>query len=349
MTGVRVAFATALTGALLALVGLTVVHHQLLFIEALAAGGFAAVASLALRGSWSHLPFYIGFWLDLGVVVSTSLLAVVGHGLTAGLAFVVLRGPELGLLGSASLMVAVATTGLAYTHLRLASEVETHERRMAELESTAMQSRLSALSAQINPHFLFNTLNTLAELVHEDEDAAEDLVTDLAAIMRTGLRSSTGLVPLADELDLVRRLLRIESARLGDRLAWTIEDSLPDDVLVKVPGLAIQPLVENAVKYAAAKRQDGGRVTVRVVRADDRVHVEVIDDGPGLPDDIADALASGTRSSVVRGTEGHGGGLWNCRERLRLTWPDGDARLHHDPQHPGTRLILDLPISEPTP
>jgi len=337
----------AIAGALLALAALAVLHHQLMPLQALTAGGLVALFAVLVRGPWAHLPLYIGLWLDLGVVVGATLLTSAGHALTLGLAFTVLRGPELILLFGASLMVSLVTTGLAYTHLRLSAEVEARERRVAELEQVALRSRLSALSAQINPHFLFNTLNTLAELVHEDEDAAEDMVTDLSAMMRTALRSSSGRVPLSDELALVRRLLRIESARLGDRLDWTIDgEQALASARVSVPGLLIQPLVENAVKYAAAGRSEGGRVHIRVQVEAALVSVRIVDDGPGLPEDIARELAAG--EMAVRGTEGSGGGLRSCVERLRLTWPDGAARLRHDPEVPGTCLILDLPIDGET-
>lgn len=333
----------AAAGALLALAALGVLHHRLLPGPALAAGLLVGGSLVALRAPWAHLPSWIGLWLDLGVVVSVALVAAVGHGLTTGLAFAVLRGPELGLLFAAALAVAVGTTGLAYTHLRLADEVAAQQGRVAELERTALQSRLAVLSAQVNPHFLFNTLNTLAEVVHEDADAAEELVLDLAATMRTALRSSTGLVPLAEELALVRRLLRIESARLGDRLQWSIDgEAALVGLSVRVPGLLIQPLVENAIAHGVAPRAGGGRVAVAVAVRPGAARVTVADDGPGLPADVAAELAAGTLS--LRGLEGHGGGLRSCLERLRLTWPDGAATLALDPEAAGTCLILDLPL-----
>ena len=135
--------------------------------------------------------------------------------------------------------------------------------------------------------------------------------------------------------------------RLGDRLRWSIEgEALLDDVAVSVPGLLIQPLVENAVKYAAALRAAGGTVRVVVAARPDGVCVRIEDDGPGLPPEIAAELAQGVLSR--RGTEGSGGGLRSCVERLRLTWPDGTARLRHDPEATGTRLHLDLPLDRET-
>ncbi|MFK7927321.1 MAG: sensor histidine kinase [Myxococcota bacterium] len=346
MTHLGVFAGATVVGAFVALAAFGVVHHQFMPVYALIAGVVAGVIAAVARLPWSPLPLYVGVWLDLGVVVALALIAAGAHAVSLGPGFVVLKGPELVLLFGSAALLGVATTGLAYTHLRLANEVAVQQRRMAELERAALQSRLSVLSAQINPHFLFNTLNTLAEVVHEDEDAAEDLVADLSAMMRSALRGSTGLVPLADELMVVRRLLRIESARLGDRLQWTIvgEDQL-SAVEVQIPGLTIQPLVENAVKYAVAARAKGGRVDVHIEMHDDHVMVRISDDGPGLPDDVAAELERGDLS--VRGTEENGGGLRNCVERLRLTWPDGGARVHHDRDPPGTTLIVELPLTDP--
>lgn len=327
-------------GVSVALAAFGVVHRAVLPGPSLAVG-IAAVAAVAfLRQGYRHLPAYVAGWLDLGVAIVSSVLSVVAHAASYGLPYMVLRGGELAALSGGATLLALTVSGLAYTHLRLAAEVAEAQQRIAELQRTALESRLSALSAQINPHFLFNTLNTLAEVVHEDEDAAEDLVTDLAAMMRTGLASASQRVPLATELDTVRRLLRIESARLGERLEWSIEGD--SDPPVSVPGLLVQPLVENAVKYAAAARAEGGRVAV-TVQTTEVVTVIVQDDGPGLPSEIADELEAG--EIAIRGTEGSGGGLRNCLERLRLTWPTG-ARLRHDRAAPGTRLILELPVEE---
>ncbi|MFT7520030.1 MAG: sensor histidine kinase YesM [Kiritimatiellia bacterium] len=338
----------AAVGALVAFGALGVLHHQPMPLYALVAGVLAAVVVLVARTPWSHLPLYIGSWLDLGVAVAVGLLAAIGEAVSFGFAFVVLRGPEIATFSVAAGIVGLAVVGLAYTHLRLAAEVERQALRVAKLERSALQSRLSVLSAQINPHFLFNTLNTLAEVVHEDEDVAEELVTDLAAMMRSALRSSTGQIPLTDELDMVRRLLRIESARFGDRLFWEIvgEESLTS-LDVNVPGLLIQPLVENAVKYAVAPRLAGGSVHVRIEVSDNTVYVRIVDDGPGLPPDVARELLAGTLGT--RGTEDHGGGLRNCLERLALTWPGGTAKLHEEHIESGTCLVLELPIEGESP
>ena len=288
----------AALGSLAAVSALGFLYRALLPYEAAATAAFGVAGAWGLRRAWSHLPRFVGAWLDAGVVLTVTLVAVLATVANHGVALLVLRWPEVVALGLLATVLGTAVASLAYTHHRLAADVAAQADRVAAMRRSALQSRLIALSAQINPHFLFNTLNTLAELVHEDEDRAEDMITDLAAMMRYALRSSASRVTLAEELAVVRRLLRIEAERLQDRLIWSVEAD--DGALdAEIPGLLVQPLVENAVKHGVASRPEGGTVTVRAIREDDRVVVVVHDDGPGLPDEVAGALeASG------RGTEG---------------------------------------------
>jgi len=322
---------------------LGVVHHGLLPGTAVAIAGAATLAAWVLRPTWAGLPGFVDRWLGVGVAVTAAGALSAVHALSYGIPYAVLRLAELASVLSASTALGLAVAALAHTHLRLADEVAAQQQALARLQQRALESRLSALSAQINPHFLFNTLNTLAEVVHEDEDLAEDLITDLAAMMRYALRSSTTRVPLAEELAMVRRLLHLESARLGDRLDWRVDDApAPPHPQVSVPGLLVQALVENAVRHGVAPRVEGGRVEVRVEPVDGAVQVVVHDDGPGLPDDVAASLAEATPPE--RGTAGAGGGLWNTAERLRLTWPDRATLEVAGP--PGTTLTLTLPADE---
>lgn len=122
-------------------------------------------------------------------------------------------------------------------------------------------ARLEALQARIRPHFLFNTLNTIASLVRTRPEEAEQAVLDLSDLLRTGLRTNAEHT-LAEELELVRGYLRIESQRLGERLRidWQIDDSLPLDQTM--PALLIQPLVENAIVHGIARRPEGGRLEI---------------------------------------------------------------------------------------
>ena len=201
----------------------------------------------------------------------------------------------------------------------------------------AVEAKLRALQAQIRPHFLFNTFNALSELIHEDPDAADDLVTDLAHLLRYSLRSSAeGEVPLSAELDAIARYLRIERARFGDRLQVAVD--VPSALLEhRVPGLILQPLVENAVQHGIAPRSEGGSIRISARAGSDGLVLVVEDDGPGLPPEVIDGSATGL------GTGGHGGGFANVRHRLGLRF-GGAARLDAVAVPTGgTRIEMHLP------
>ncbi|ODS63499.1 MULTISPECIES: histidine kinase [unclassified Arenimonas] len=163
----------------------------------------------------------------------------------------------------------------------------------------AKQAELEALQARIRPHFLFNTLNTGAALVHARPQDAEQLLLDLADLFRAALSGPTEL-PLRDELSLARRYLEIERLRFGDRLQvqWTLPETLPE---VVVPALSVQPLVENAIRHGIEPSPSGGRLDVVVVVEPDEVRVVVSNDLP----------PSGTRPAA-----GHQVGLASARERI---------------------------------
>ena len=180
-------------------------------------------------------------------------------------------------------------------------------------------ARLDALQARIRPHFLFNSLNTIANLVRTRPDEAEQSVLDLSDLLRTGLRTG-GSHTLGEELELIRGYLRIESQRLGKRLRieWRIEDSLPLDV--PIPALLIQPLVENAVVHGIARLPDGGTLTIRG-RATDRGRWEIRIENPLPP-------SPGTEPDQSRAEPAPGNrmALANIEKRLELAYGDR-ARL----------------------
>ena len=320
---------------------LVFLHGELRPGQAALCGAFGWAVAQVLAPTWSGLPRFVVGWLAGGVATVGALLAVTGTGVGSGVAYAVLRGPEVIATFVVAGMIGSLVAALGYTHQRLAREVAEQAVRVAKLRERALESHLAALTAQINPHFLFNTLNTLAEVVHEDADAAEGLVTDLAHMMRYVLRSTSRPVRLREELDVVRRFFRLEQVRLGSRLSWSV-DADADVEALELPGLLVQPLVENAVRHAVAQSTEGGRVEVRARMIGDRLQVEVADDGPGLPQAIANAL-----HEPGRGTEGSGGGLYTAAERVRLAWPPGAASLTTSPGSGGrgARIVLDLPAS----
>lgn len=186
-------------------------------------------------------------------------------------------------------------------------DLKEKERAEEQLRTLAAQAELRALRAQINPHFLFNTLNTIAALTHTDPARAEEMIERLAEIFRYVLDGSErGPVPLEEELAFLDGYLEIEGTRFGQRLRVTRE--VPSELLaVPVPGLILQPLVENAIQHGRAA--DGSvDLTIRAHSEDNQVVITVADQGPGMP--------AGSR--MIEDAVGHG--LRNVDERLRKTY-----------------------------
>lgn len=182
----------------------------------------------------------------------------------------------------------------------------------ARLDSALRAAELENLRAQLQPHFLFNTLQSISTLIHRDPGAADRMLTDLSDLLRLSLRNPTAQeVTLREELGFLERYLAIMRVRFGDRLAISVEAC--DGVLdARVPTLVLQPIAENAIRHGMADRPDIGHVMVRAARDGDNLVLEVTDDGPGLSARPA----------------GDGGiGLANTRERIaRLYGGRGDIR-----------------------
>ena len=157
------------------------------------------------------------------------------------------------------------------------------EVRAAQLQSQLTQTQLHALKMQLHPHFLFNTFNTISSLMHRSIDEADRMLALLGDLLRYSLQN-VGIqeVPLSEELEFLKKYLEIEHARFGDRLR--VKFNVDQIVLnQKVPNLILQPLVENAIRYAVAPRANGGSIEVSVQRRERSLQIVIIDDGPGLP------------------------------------------------------------------
>lgn len=206
-----------------------------------------------------------------------------------------------------------------YFALVKAEEARAAERREGAYRLAAEQAELRSLRYQINPHFLFNTLNSLSALVMTGRhDDAETMIQTLSTFYRHTLSGDpTSDLPLADEIELQQLYLKIEAVRFPDRLTCQIE--VDDDVAdAMVPGMILQPLVENSVKYAVAASQAKVTIGVRARREGEQLVVTVSDDGPG------------TR---VAGTQSSGIGLANVKHRLRARF--GAAGTVESGQRPG--------------
>jgi signal transduction histidine kinase len=224
-----------------------------------------------------------------------------------------------------SVMIVHAVTYTLHSHAEMKRKTAEEER----LRAMATEAELKALKAQINPHFLFNTLNTIAALIPSDPAQAEATVERLAGMFRYVLAGSEGgSVPLREELAFVDDYLKIEQARFGERLRITREIE-PDVLEVPVPSLILQPLVENAVQHG--QRDDGSVDLALHVQPDgDHMVITIADRGPGMSMPQADGYLSGHGLRIVD-------------ERLLKTY--GPAyRLEIAPNVPtGTRVTLKIP------
>lgn len=201
----------------------------------------------------------------------------------------------------------------------------------AELRELALAAQLAALRAQLNPHFLFNSLNSIAELVRTDPERAEECIERLAEILRYVLQRTQGdLVSLADELRIAQAYLDIERARFGESLS--IETRIDERARnVLLPGLTLQPLVENAVNHGISKKVGGGRITIEASLADGDLCIAVRDTGVGMSKSVA-PFDSGV-------------GLRNLRERLtRRYGKDYEPVIRSGPAG-GTSITLRVPVA----
>jgi LytS/YehU family sensor histidine kinase len=229
--------------------------------------------------------------------------------------------------GLAGAAVGEARSRLASTTVAL----RTKERDEAEARRLAAEAQLASLEARVDPHFLFNTLNSIAALVREHPADAERVIEQLSALMRSSLDRRASLVPLDEELRMVRSYLEIERIRFGDRLRFDVS-SFSSERAPLVPRLSLQTLVENSVKYAVSPSREGASITVNATSRDGRVFVVVEDDGPGL--------------SSVELPEGHG--LQLLKSRLAMTFGER-ASLLVDSRPGRTRVSLDLPFETEPP
>ncbi len=196
--------------------------------------------------------------------------------------------------------------GLAHmfsTQLELA-KVENQAKLLASAERRALQ-------AQINPHFLFNALNTIISVSRKNSDDARRLLIDLSQFFRKNLSAGMELVPLEQEIEHVKAYLSIEQARFGERLKTEFSINSPTALSIKVPPLILQPLVENAVKHGIMPKPEGGRVTIKIEDLSDGVVVSVKDDGVGMTEDIFENIKNNKVSKDKIGLRNVNGRLEN--------------------------------------
>jgi two-component system, LytTR family, sensor kinase len=256
-----------------------------------------------------YIPAENAFWMLLWDEEIIDLRMLIGNLDTSVLAFFV--------------WTACYLTMLVYRQ-QLARLAETNR-----LNQKIQQLELQALSHQLNPHFTFNALNSVCALIEAQRfDDAETMSDQLATFLRYSLSKSPDcLVQLADELSAINAYLQLQKTRFGDKLKvnWQIEESLKQQ---KIPALLLQPLVENAIKYAVATRKQGATITIGGKREQNSVHLSITDDGPG--------------SELQANYGGSGVGLDNIRNRLLQHFGD-QATLDIGASPQGFKVDISLP------
>lgn len=193
---------------------------------------------------------------------------------------------------------------LVYWTILLVCQALDSSRRAAQLETQLANAQLEALKMQLHPHFLFNTLNSVTALLHQDVEAADEMIGELGSFLRLTLKNPGGTeVRLQEELNFLKSYLQIEKVRFQDKLTVNFMID-PDTVDAQVPNLILQPIIENAIRHAVAPRKDAGQIDIHAKRDHGRLHIQIMDNGPGI---------SGPNSGPLK----EGIGLQNIRARLQ--------------------------------
>ena len=211
------------------------------------------------------------------------------------------------------------------------------ELKLEEQKRLLLEARLDALQRQINPHFLFNTLNSIASLVRSQPELAREMTVKLANILRALLKDHDTYVPLRDELSFTDDYLDIEVVRFGAEKLRVEKEIDPRTLEVLVPSILLQPLIENSIKHGLEPRIHGGTVTLRSRLEGDRVFIEVADDGVGM----------GNRPASALRRDGAGIGMKNVQERLEVLY--GNQARFKVVSNPGrgTLVSIEIPVVMP--
>ena len=206
------------------------------------------------------------------------------------------------------------------------------ELRLERLEHSFSEARLNALRMQLDPHFLFNALNTISSHVERDPKLTRRMIEHLGDLLRMSLESKDRQeVPLAEELAFIDHYLEIQKIRFGDQLR-VVMDIAPEVKYAAVPSMFIQPLVENAIRHGISRRASGGTIIVRAKPLGERLEIRVIDDGVGLP-----------LGWTLEGSEGLG--LSITRQRIAGLHPNGTSRFAvRNRAEGGTEVEVSLPL-----
>jgi two-component system, LytTR family, sensor kinase len=209
--------------------------------------------------------------------------------------------------------------------------------KLEEQERLLLHARMEALQNQINPHFLFNTLNSISSLVRFDPDMARDVIFKLATILRRLLNSSEAFAPLREEFEFIDNYLDIEVVRFGRDKLRVVKEFDPASLDVVVPSMLLQPLVENSIKHGLGPKVEGGSIHLRSRVTDSRLIIEVEDDGVGMGQAQLEESSSWS---------GMGIGMANISERLQVLYGDTARMTIDSHEGKGTLIRIRLPLIE---
>jgi two-component system, LytTR family, sensor kinase len=268
------------------------------------------------------------FWTVIGLrFVQTELAGYFPHSVFG------IESPDNWWVYSAIYAASVTSIGIElkiFNSVRLQIKLEEQERLL-------LHARMEALQNQINPHFLFNTLNSISSLVRFDPDMARNVIFKLATILRRLLNSGEAFAPLREEFEFIDNYLDIEVIRFGRDKLRVVKEFDPASLDVVVPSMLLQPLVENSIKHGLAPKVEGGSIYLRSRVVDSRLIIEVEDDGVGM---------GGAQLEESSSWTGMGIGMANISERLQVLYGD-TARMTIDSQEgKGTLIRIRLPLVE---
>jgi sensor histidine kinase YesM len=273
----------------------------------------------------------VAFIVITGIAGGTLIGLNVGSFVLRRFFSVAVEGPEKSLLQAIILCIAFGgvISYFFYTKSRLSVTRELiQQERIKRLssEKEALEARLRLLQAQIEPHFLFNTLSNVLSLIDRDPVKGKSMLTDLIHYLRTSLsRTLPDRTTLDQEMEIIRAYLNIQKVRMGERLRFTIE--VPDaSRLHPFPPMLLQPLVENAVKHGLEPQMEGGEIIIKAAEKDGYMRIEVTDTGPGF--------SSFQKTGV---------GIANVRERIQLLYGEKGRLLLEENQPHGLRAAIEVP------
>lgn len=286
-----------------------------------------------LASNWKRrLPAYFLVMIAMGLL-HTSIMTVVRTAAYPIIGFGVYDPGEL--LYRYAMETAKFSPGFWFVYIGHLLYLKNREKQKEALKLAALQgelaeAKLDSLKNQLNPHFLFNTLNMISSVMYEDAKKADKLLADLSEFLRYCLAfDDVQTVTIKQELAITQKYLDIMASRFGGALEIQLQTE-PQLLAAKIPVFSLQPLVENAVKYTMDSVSEGGKISIAIERVDDFIRLSVADNGPGLA-----AKSQGTQK-----------GLANIRQRIATLYRDEASLELHDLPEGGAAAELSIPLRD---